>query len=200
MKDFKVGQRVRVRQWADMAKEFGTNDYGNIKTKCSFTPPMSNLCGRTATIKDIYKSRVKLDFDNKSGCILWDYSTDMLEPLNFTKADLENGMVLETRDGKRYFYLNGNAHGEHSWIHTFDRYNEDLTYTRCDFDGALDIIKVFKVNNKPSGCLERLLDDDNLNLIWERKEEPKVKEVTVEEAAELLKEKFSDFDKVKIVV
>ena len=30
---YKVGDKVRVRQWDDMAKEFGTDEAGRIDTK-----------------------------------------------------------------------------------------------------------------------------------------------------------------------
>lgn len=47
---FKVGDRVRIRQWDDMAKEFGTDSFGNIKCCNCFFKGMKNLCGKKATI------------------------------------------------------------------------------------------------------------------------------------------------------
>ena len=38
MCDFKVGELVRVRQWSDMASEFGLNDNGAIECFCLFLP------------------------------------------------------------------------------------------------------------------------------------------------------------------
>ena len=96
----------------------------------------------------------------------------------FTKADLKSGMVVEYRDGDRRLvidkYLIGkNAHYELS------TYNENLEegYPR------LTIMKVFKIRQR--AILERILDDDNLELIWER-EEPK--KMTVEEMRQKLEE------------
>lgn len=40
----KVGDKVRVRQWDDMAKESGLNDCGDINN--GFTQSMKHFCGR----------------------------------------------------------------------------------------------------------------------------------------------------------
>lgn len=87
-------------------------------------------------------------------------------------------MVVEYRDGDRRLvidkYLIGkNAHYELS------TYNENLE----DGYPRLTIMKVFKIRQR--AILERILDDDNLELIWERKEP---KKMTVEEMRQKLEE------------
>lgn len=96
----------------------------------------------------------------------------------FKKSDLKDGMVVEYRDGDRRLvidkYLIGkNAHYELS------TYNENLE----DGYPRLTIMKVFKIRQR--AILERILDDDNLELIWERKEP---KKMTVEEMRQKLEE------------
>jgi len=82
-KELKVGDRVVIRQWDDMVKEFGENCNGFINCNSTFTTRMRPLCGRTATIIDIGENhKLKLDFDDKSGDTNWGYSTDMVEVLN----------------------------------------------------------------------------------------------------------------------
>ena len=81
---FKVGERVRIRQWDDMEREFGLDPFGDIDCRPFFTRDMEGegLCGRTATIVTIYSDGyVDLAFDDKSGDIEWEYSTAMLEPM-----------------------------------------------------------------------------------------------------------------------
>lgn len=74
---FKVGDRVRIRQWDDMVKEFGIIDGYKIPfTKTcgtTFVDKMKHLCGRTATITSInYNTEeVDLDFDDNSGRTDW---------------------------------------------------------------------------------------------------------------------------------
>lgn len=78
---FKVGELVRIRQWDDMVKEFGTSARGSVNCKCYFTVAMKPLCGKYEEIKDLrVDDIVFLNFFNcekeeKS----WSYSTDMLE-------------------------------------------------------------------------------------------------------------------------
>ena len=78
---FKVGELVRIRQWDDMVKEFGTTASGSVNCKCYFTVAMKPLCGKYAEIKDLrVDDIVFLRFfkcDGLSTC--WSYSTDMIE-------------------------------------------------------------------------------------------------------------------------
>lgn len=91
--EFKVGDRVRIRQWEDMEKEFGTDSDGDIRVWARFVKGMRHLCGRTAIITEIYGRGVKLDFDNKTGDVDWGYTTDMIEkaeePKEMTMAEIE---------------------------------------------------------------------------------------------------------------
>lgn len=84
--EFKVGQRVRIRQWDDMVKEFGTqNILGTIAIRCKNTFPerMKHLCGKSATIKEFYGDIVDLaDWQEDAvNYKCWSFSLDMLEPV-----------------------------------------------------------------------------------------------------------------------
>ena len=78
---FRVGELVRIRQWDDMVKEFGTRSTGSVNCKCHFTVSMKPLCGKYAEIKDLrVDGIVFLRFFNcekEDKC--WSYSTDMIE-------------------------------------------------------------------------------------------------------------------------
>ena len=78
---FKVGELVRIRQWDDMAKEFGTDGFGSVACRYFFTKRMKPLCGKYAEIKDLrVDGIVFLRFFNcekEDKC--WSYSTDMIE-------------------------------------------------------------------------------------------------------------------------
>ena len=78
---FKVGELVRIRQWDDRVKEFGTRFTGSVNCKCSFTVDMKPLCGKYAEIKDIrVDDIVFLRFFNCDDSVeSWNYSTDMIE-------------------------------------------------------------------------------------------------------------------------
>ena len=78
-REFEVGDEVRIRQWDDMAEEFGVDKEGVIKCYMSFIKNMKHLCGRKCRITSIDGNRVKLDFGKCYGDTAWNYSTDMIE-------------------------------------------------------------------------------------------------------------------------
>lgn len=84
-RNFNVGDRVVVRDWDDMAKEYGVSKQGDISNDSHFTSSMKSLCGRTATVKSVenginHKIIVKVDFDDKSGSIWWTFNPWMFNP------------------------------------------------------------------------------------------------------------------------
>lgn len=70
---YKVGDIVRVRDWDDMVKEFGTDDYG-IKTIVPFVEKMRRFCGKEYMIKKVECNCYKLD-----GTDDWCFAEDTLE-------------------------------------------------------------------------------------------------------------------------
>lgn len=48
---YKVGDKVKVRKWDDMALEFGVDDDGDIKMPVDFIKDMEQFCGKIVTIK-----------------------------------------------------------------------------------------------------------------------------------------------------
>lgn len=85
--DFHVGDRVRFRDWDDMANEFGLNCNGSIDVFHSFPEFMKHLCGTTAVISKIDGTSVLLkDFEVDDHDYF--YSFDMIEPL-FTPLNVD---------------------------------------------------------------------------------------------------------------
>ena len=77
---FKVGELVRIRQWDDMEKEFGTDSFGSVNCKCNFTDAMRPFCGKYAEIVRLNGSLVELKLFNCDDLGEgWEYSTDMIE-------------------------------------------------------------------------------------------------------------------------
>ena len=85
---FKVGDKVRIRKFADMRAEFGSDEEGTIRPGHGnpvFRRTMAHLCGQVATITQLYSNtvedkRVSLKFDDPKGDIYWHYAEYMLEP------------------------------------------------------------------------------------------------------------------------
>ena len=81
---------------------------------------------------------------------------------------LENGLVVDTRDGDRYFIFNNKLMSINriNWLGAGD-YNEDLKYVFQEDGSHLDIMKVYKTRGY---SLNTLMQDLYLDLIWERVE------------------------------
>lgn len=81
---FKAGDRVVVRDWDDMVKEYGKDSWGNIPKDSHFTRTMKHLCGRTATVRSVANGlsfkKVEVDFDDKSGCTSYTFNPWMFNP------------------------------------------------------------------------------------------------------------------------
>lgn len=76
---YKVGDKVRVRQWDDMAKEFG-ECLGAIDTPfCLFVSSMKVYCGLVYEIAEVYGRCYELKSNEKPDIKKWYFTDDMLE-------------------------------------------------------------------------------------------------------------------------
>lgn len=85
-----VGEWVRIRDWDDMANEFGINDVGNIPCEESFVQDMEKYCGLEFEITKTFYHQV----DGHG--IGYTVSFDMIEPVeNDKETELEDGQLME---------------------------------------------------------------------------------------------------------
>lgn len=98
----------------------------------------------------------------------------------FTKADLKDGMVVEYQDktfGRRLvagdYLIGGDGYSE------LNNYADNLINNNVN----LEIVKIYKIRH--GGCFNNLMEDKNLELIWERIEP---KKMTTEEMRQKLEE------------
>lgn len=73
---FKIGDKVRVREWDDMAKEFGS-DEKRIFCTSFFMDGMKPLCGKVFTVIE-ERSTISYELDGEAS--RWVFSDDMLYP------------------------------------------------------------------------------------------------------------------------
>lgn len=140
------------------------------------------------TIYDMFNERTcyygdgkysSLDFAENNNYKILEWSDYMQE--EFTKADLEDGMVVEQRDGNMYLVLAGKVVRKGRCNH-IDGYTDDLKWE--GYTGR-DIVKVYRITPESLGCIEDVFIKSNLELIWERTES---KKMTVEEMRKKLEE------------
>lgn len=187
-------------------KKFNWDEFKNIKNKIAvhckteeeakdFCKQMHKhrmkWCNRKSYLKntkyDVYNERTcyygdgeysSLDFAEKYNYKILEWSDYMQK--EFTKSDLKDGMVVEYNDncfGKR-LVIGGFLTGEDGYVDLVD-YNENLKSVVSD----LEIVRVYKI--KCMGKISSIMEDHNLELIWERE---KPKKMTVEEMRKKLEE------------
>ena len=72
---YEVGDRVLVKEWDDMASEYGIDEDGDIKTGAPFfVKDMKKYCGRIMTISSVESSGI-FQFEDRE----WNFSNDMIE-------------------------------------------------------------------------------------------------------------------------
>ena len=167
--EFKVGDRVRIKSWEQMEKEFGM-EFDWIACKCGFNSEMRHLCGRTATISEINDYKVKLtDWSDDTGGLYWTISTDMIKLVDtskFTKSDLQEGDIVTDREGNKSIFLDDELYG-----------------TTIDLDGLTDELKDDKDYSEYD--IVKVERPIKYETVFERKE-PEVIEMTVEEISRAL--------------
>lgn len=93
---YKVGDKVRVRQWDDMAKESGLNDCGDINN--GFTQSMEHFCGRIYEIYKVYNYYYILK--DESIVFDWCFTDEMLEDV--VSPSLETSSLFSEMDDIRF--------------------------------------------------------------------------------------------------
>lgn len=74
----KVGDWVRIRQWDDMAAEYGLNEFETILVPLGFTNTMREFCGHWGRITRVYGCSYDIKFlFAPSG---WSWNDEMIEP------------------------------------------------------------------------------------------------------------------------
>ena len=104
--DVKVGGIYRIRQWDDMAREFGTTAGGGaIKCAAAFVNSMRPLCGAEV---EILKKRSPGLFNDKLVEVnyltevpekVFSITTDMLEPIEEEVFDVEPASIFDLLGG-----------------------------------------------------------------------------------------------------
>lgn len=179
---YKVGDIVRIREWDDMVSEFGIDKVGDINCGSSyFVSHMKKYCGSSMTIASVENNYYIMKEDDEK----WQWVDNMLLPdKRFSKADLKDGMMVETADHEKYLFIGG----------SFRNVNNEFCME--DYDSALasyvaaqyDIVKVGYPDYKVYTGLQSLLGHDFSEVIWERT----AKKITKEEAMDVLREHYGE--------
>lgn len=85
-----VGEKVRIRQWDDMAEKFGVDAIG-ILCGASFVNDMKYLCGKEFTVTDVSNTGRINKYGDKyylvRGCTTrYTISSDVIEPVDMVDS------------------------------------------------------------------------------------------------------------------
>lgn len=122
MKEFKVGDKIKIKSWEEMEKEFGLDPDGDIDIEPSFVQDMKHLCGRIATIDKINGNNDinLICWDNTDGDISWKFGIRMFKhvrDINFKVG--ETVRIRDWEDMKEEFGT--------------DYYDDDVIDVKCKF-------------------------------------------------------------------
>ena len=93
MREYKVGDKVKIREWNDMVEEFGVDDYDyriQIPKTASFLSEMRKFCGLIGKITDVCDGGYHLDFGY--GEEDWIFVPEMFEAVDL---ETDGAMVCE---------------------------------------------------------------------------------------------------------
>lgn len=160
MSKYKVGDRVRVREWEDMAKKFGINGDGNIKSRILFVRDMKLFCGKTVTISNVGEGYYRIKEDNGS----WRWTNCMLVRTDFCLDDITDEMIIELRNGRIYLALGENFVRKEGYIKKSD-YDKNL---KSSLNSSWDIVAVYPPSRVYGYGFTGMLEP-NSEPIWEEK-------------------------------
>ena len=171
MAKFKVGDKVKVREDLVLGTKYYMEDVDEYEAVVS---EMLSLKGQIVTIKDVYPNGYLILEDE------WYWSDEMFEPckINFTKSDLQNGMVVEYKNGLRRLFIKKDEINKSLFI------GEEGSLNLISFKDTLECIgcddmSVYRIYTSISPKLTNFFDNEFLSLVWERPS--RFKEMTVGE-------------------
>ena len=171
MAKFKIGDKVKVRKDLALGDKYYMEDVDEYETVVS---EMLSLKGQIVTIKDVYPDGYLILEDE------WYWSDEMFEPckINFTKSDLQNGMVVEYKNGWRRLFIKKDTDeasyfiGDKGMIF-LDSFKNNL---ECIHSDEMNISKIYISRSPNLACI---FEDRFLSLFW--KKPSHFKEMTVGE-------------------
>lgn len=101
---YKVGDKVRVRQWDDMVKEFGSDGEDIHIDGCYFIKEMKQYCGKTYEVYDDMGLHYILKTENE--VLDWYFKDEMLEDVSSLQIHADSltleteNMIFELKDEK----------------------------------------------------------------------------------------------------
>lgn len=169
----KPGDKVKLRTWEDMEKQYGADVGNDIKAPSyRIVEGMKKYCGTTQVVNAVMGSTFEIS-TNFLPIYSWGFETieevyPKEEKMEFTKDMLKSGEhVVEYRNGDKRLYLNSCFVGFSQGTYSCE-FSNDLRNAGPGGD-KLDIMAVYRASKRLS--FKDILDKST-EIIWKRDEEP----------------------------
>lgn len=148
VKDIVVGGKYKIREWDDMAKEFGTDECGDITIgKEYFTSCMKDICGKIVNLKCIGDTFIELEFKDMVYNNMYRYVAEMIEPVNEMPIKIKDGYIVVFQDlanKSRHITIAMSTECDHIYCSNEITYFDLNNYKNKDMSsGFYKIIKVY---------------------------------------------------------
>lgn len=168
MKTFKTGDNVIIKSWEQMEKEFGESSYNRyIKCKFGFNEDMRYLCGKKATIKEIWGDKVTLNWLDKEDLKrpFFSFSTDMIELVE-DKTEVIKKVEDTFKTSNEFIMITHNGHSTVA-THVKDgiaKTSKAMCHPEDDFDFGTGVLlsaerlfpESIEILNKAKGTAEKV--------------------------------------------
>lgn len=168
MSRFKIGDKVRVREWEDMANEFFVDMRGDIQCKVSFVKEMGKYCGKIVTISGACGQLYDIAEDKGE----WDWSEDMFISVDFCLDDIREEMIVMLRSGEFYVSIGVRFINSEGYIPRCN-YCKNMKHKTCNT--LFDIVAVYKPSRLYGTGFDGMLTP-NSEPIWKEKKRIEIPE------------------------
>ena len=178
------GDVVIIKDFQCLQEKYGIDINGNFKTTPRFSIELSHLCGKQVAIIQKHEADCGVSYEASDGVYRYEISGEAISDGKtrwVTKDFLKNGMIVEHKNGNRFFIFRNGMAGINGYV-KLSEYRETLTHLTLS---EMDVVKVYEVP-KSRDSIENLLMRDE-KPIAERKE---VKRISRDVAYQILENTY----------
>lgn len=177
MSKFRVKDKVRVKKWEEMEKDFKVSRKGIVSKNGSlFTHDMSRFCDKPYEVSKILvdekgTTRYLLKGINANYGILYSFDDYMLDFLEFGLDNITDEMIVELRNGKIYLSFGENFVRKEGYMRksSYDKNLKNL------IDSSWDIVAAYPPSRAYGNGFTSMLEP-NSEPIWKEKKHIEIPE------------------------
>lgn len=168
---YKKGDTPIIKSNIETGKRFYRPE-NPLMNEVYFAGQMAAFGGKQVTITATFDHYNAYLIKEDGGTHYWIDEVFEDETPEFTKTNLKDGMIVEFRDGRRRMVLGDYLIGFECSYFCLSDFDDELNMIDKNFgEFCTRDSRIVKVYKSTTAWLNCIFDDDDLELIWERKEE-----------------------------